>query len=333
MSEPPKAASLMLPVTKPRIYDILETPEYLRFNHELNGMIAGQEFRAAANELGLPLNGTDEFANIIIEGPHGSGKTTLATAAAGKLAREGFIGEGKIWLVRAAQLIGDFVGWSGSITNSVLDAAKGGILIIDDFHDVLSNSQFADAALGALNGYMSTYVNNPIIIATCYADTYRKITQANQGFNGRFPNYWEIAARNDTRVADMLLQKFTMDGMIVNPGVEKACHDLVTSVQSKKQGQFAAAREVGNIYRKVIDLIGLRVRDSHPQLITAVKNLSPEDKAALKVELSQVFVSDIPTYDPVLKAYVPSVPVLTCAPEHPAETKVVAFPGKVPQPR
>jgi SpoVK/Ycf46/Vps4 family AAA+-type ATPase len=73
-------------------------------------------------------------------GPPGTGKTTAANLYARILKELGLLENNTISEKRASDLIGAYVGWSEEATKKAIDEARGGVLIIDDFHLLLPDS-------------------------------------------------------------------------------------------------------------------------------------------------------------------------------------------------
>ncbi|KAH6624157.1 P-loop containing nucleoside triphosphate hydrolase protein [Chaetomium sp. MPI-SDFR-AT-0129] len=73
-------------------------------------------------------------------GPPGTGKTTIAKMYSKILSEIGLLGNETIVEKRASDLIGEHIGGSEARTIEAFNAARGGVLIIDEFHFLFPNS-------------------------------------------------------------------------------------------------------------------------------------------------------------------------------------------------
>ena len=256
----------------------------------------GFSFRAAAAKTGLKLEAG--FANMLLLGQSGTGKTSTAKAAAVLLKEKmPSASKKKIYLVKASDLIDRHVGKSMDNTRAALEAVGDGILIFDEIDTVMDVSYYGAEVLNTLNTHMGNSPNKPVIIGTLYTKNEQRFRMANTGLSSRFPHAVRMPSYDDALLTKIFETKAEEAGMSVDPAALPAVGQLIGQLRIALNSNFGHAREIDNIFAATLDNIALRFDDMPPESKSA---LDGKDKAALdelRAIIGRVTLADIPVRD------------------------------------
>lgn len=261
----------------------------------LNGIVTTMAFHTAAARAGLSLQ--QGFQNMLILGPPGTGKTSLAKTAA-EILRDSLPGKKdkrKIHMLQAADLIDRHVGKSMNNTKAALDAAAGGILIFDEIDALLKISHYGPEVLNALNAHITHAPNKPVIIATLYGQNEQALRAANPGLMSRFPHVLRLESYKNDTLAVIFNARAAASGMNVEPAAVPVLSALLAAQQRAMGPSFGNAREIDNIFDAVVGHIAERFAALPDELKGASTD---EDLARLRAAIGTVTAADIPMRDP-----------------------------------
>lgn len=136
------------------------------------------------------LKTTDLSMHMIFTGNPGTGKTTIARIVAKYLKAIGVLSTGQLIEVTRADLVGQYMGHTATLTTSIIKSALGGVLFIDEAYSLCrdKNDVFGLEAIDALVKGMEDNRDNLIVILAGYEKEMSEFMKTNSGLKSRFPN-------------------------------------------------------------------------------------------------------------------------------------------------
>lgn len=167
---------------------------------ELNKMIGMQKIKTQVFQMICyfvhELNNPEELNHIVITGPPGVGKTTLAKLLGNIYKNLGFLKNNVFLKARRSDLIGQYCGHTAVKTQKVIDKAEGGVLFIDEVYSLGNPGKkdvFTKECIDTINLNLTEKSDKLLVIIAGYHDDVNKcFFNYNQGLERRFPLRFNI---------------------------------------------------------------------------------------------------------------------------------------------
>lgn len=201
-------------------------------------------------EADLPV--ADMSLHMVFSGNPGTGKTMIARFMARVYKSLGILEKGHLTEVDRSGLVAGFVGQTAMKTAKVIEAAKGGVLFIDEAYTLTDHegNDFGTEAVDTLLKAMEDQRDELIVIVAGYTDRMDKFIASNPGLRSRFNKYLHF---EDYTVEEMV--------KIFKINCEKSCYTLSEDGETRlaqvleeksKAGDFGNARGVRNLFEKAL---------------------------------------------------------------------------------
>ena len=208
-NEPPKKIRLKLPVNIYKLINILEP--LIRLNN-LIGMKKLKE--QLLEQLLYFIQGHEDIIMLhtVIEGPPGTGKTTIANLMAEIYSGVGILKKNKCTIIKRQDLIGQYLGETTIKTMNALNRCKNGVMLIDEAYSLGSGSgnsvdSYAKEAIDCINQYLTENVDKLICIIAGYKYELDKcFFSQNPGLRRRFPWTFTIEDFKEDELSHVMLK-------------------------------------------------------------------------------------------------------------------------------
>lgn len=235
-------------------------------------------------------------------GNPGTGKTTYARYYASLLRAAGILEHGHVVEVDRSKLVAGYVGQTEMLTRAVLEAARGGVLIIDEFYALgakgsgggSSEAEFGQRALEVILKFMEDERADLVVILTGYTQEMMAAIESNPGVKRRLAKIMDFPDYNAKELSQ-IFNLFAKDmGMSFTPQARKHIDEIIEHGVQNKDRHFGNAGQIRNLIEAVqmrmdarIDRLGLW--DAAEKELDATGNVSK----SLRGKLTRVTLEDV----------------------------------------
>lgn len=237
--------------------------------------------------------------HLLLTGNPGTGKTTCARLVGRIYRQAGLLSSGHLIETSRAGLVGQYIGQSEKVVSEKIEAARGGILFIDEIYSLVENSgpahesrDFGHRVLDTLMPVMSDPRADIMVIGAGYTAEMKRFINANPGLASRFPLVLNF-------------KDFTLDELMQIGRERLAKYDyyLTPEAEAKLTDLLAAASRLENSgnARLVTTVIENYIIPNCCERLDRLAGEEPTDEA-----LSTIVAADIPSPAEIAPLQVPT---------------------------
>lgn len=220
--------------------------------------------------------------HIVFTGNPGTGKTTVARIL-GKLFKAiGLLPNDSVLEVARGEMVGQYVGSTAPLVNSVCDKAMGGTLFIDEAYTLNQNSSdtFGHEAIDTLLKRMEDDRGKYVVIVAGYKRNMDDFIQSNPGLKSRFTTYIHLEDYNADELYSLFELYATKEKFIIDDSAKGTLKDCINFIYENRGSDFANGRTIRNFYDSVKEKQSSRI-----------SSLSKDERAKILCVLSDQDIS------------------------------------------
>lgn len=193
--------------------------------------------------------------HAIFQGAPGTGKTTLCKIYAALLHKAGALSKGHVVVASRSTFIGTRWGDDEAVVHAVLEAAKGGVLMIDEAYQLVSDNPNDPGrlTLQLMMPLLADEQNRDIAIVLCgYKGAMQRIFDLNEGLRSRFVNVFDFPEFSVPQLLEISRRRFGVHHYhFTRQAWAHYCDILRQGYDHRDKKTWANARVVANLLDEV----------------------------------------------------------------------------------
>ncbi|GEM_PF-2717569 len=226
------------------------------------------------------LSKTSVSLHMVLCGPPGTGKTTVARLI-GKIYKHlGFLAKGQLIETDRAGLVGGYVGQTALKVDEKVKEALGGVLFIDEAYTLKpagATSDFGQEAIDILLKRMEDQRGEIAVVIAGYPDEMDRFLEANPGIKSRFSRYFLFEHYSP---ADLfrIYEKFCQEGSYkLTEEATKRVEEVIKVAYDQRDRTFGNGRFARNLFEQTLEQQANRLATITPLTDELLNTFTVED--------------------------------------------------------
>ena len=228
--------------------------------HDVEELIGLAKVRKMREEKGM--KAVPVSLHLVFSGNPGTGKTTVARILA-KLYKEiGILSTGQLIETDRSGLVAGYVGQTAIKTQKKIQEAMGGVLFIDEAYTLNQEGEnFGQEAIDTILKAMEDHRDKFIVIVAGYTELMKAFVESNPGLRSRFNKFFEFPDYTVDELQEIFKMQCKKYQYKLTDEAAEAVREEIIRLEAAKGENFANAREVRNLFEKIITNQASRVAD------------------------------------------------------------------------
>lgn len=239
-------------VVSETLAELDKMPGMSQIKEKMKDIIECAQLQKLREEQGLPK--VEISRHLVLQGPPGSGKTAVARLLGQIYYDLGITKNSQIIEVDRGDLVGSVIGETALKTKKAVEAARGGILFIDEAYTLSKGdgNDFGQEAIDTLLKCMEDHKDDLIVIVAGYTELMSKFINSNPGLKSRFKtciDFKDYTAEELYQIFLLLCQKH---GMTIETTALEDLKKHFEKMAKNKGLNFGNGREVRNYFENTV---------------------------------------------------------------------------------
>lgn len=231
-----------------------------KVKHDVEELVGLAKVRKMREEKGM--KAVPVSLHLVFSGNPGTGKTTVARILA-KLYKEiGILSTGQLVETDRSGLVAGYVGQTAIKTQKKIQEAMGGVLFIDEAYTLNQEGEnFGQEAIDTILKAMEDHRDKFVVIVAGYTELMKAFVESNPGLKSRFNKFFEFPDYTVDELQAIFMMQCKKYQYKMTEEAEAAVKEEIIRLEAAKGENFANAREVRNLFEKIITNQAARVAD------------------------------------------------------------------------
>lgn len=191
--------------------------------------------------------------HCVFSGNPGTGKTTIARILARIYKDLGIVSKGQFVETDRGGLIAEYVGQTAQKTMAVCNAAKGGVLFIDEAYAITDGKHgYGEECVSTLLKFMEDNRDDFVVIVAGYKDEMKRFIAANPGLESRFTRYIDFPDYSPNDLYKIFKLSVNKYNYVLTPDADAFLQKLFKEAVATKSRYFGNARYARNLFEQTI---------------------------------------------------------------------------------
>lgn len=228
--------------------------------------------------------------HMVLAGPPGTGKTTVARLISRIYHALGFLKKGHLVETDRAGLVAGYVGQTAMKVDEQVQKASGGVLFIDEAYSLMpknsfGGNDFGQEAIEALLKRMEDKRGEFAVVIAGYADELHRFLDANPGVKSRFNRYFyfdHFSAEELLAIFELFVSK---GGFTLTDDAKEKVGVIMEEAHASRTNSFGNGRFARNLLEKMVEKQADRIVSIEPMTDEVLASLTAEDVPDMAEEI------------------------------------------------